>query len=522
MTTNFSTDLSAHLSGDYSADNAPDHSPVQKQPSPIEFWLGVASIIISVIVLSMQVFFQPVRLSEVIATEFADHNTLLFLQPVTTLLQRLFVSGGFFDLLLAISVAGLLLLTQRRRLLFQLGVVGLSAAALVNAASLPAAEVVAVLCILSVVAVQRKAWVIAGMLAALAFFARPTALIFVIPVLIIAVRRERFTRFIAGLSAVSIAIIAILLSIYGNFWTGLLLVKVPVLELPDLVLLLPVMLLLIPLERGQTLQPRLAMTLLAGLMILALLLNIRTGDLPTYATDMYRDKLAAELDKVFARSTDGSNDDSANCRIAFTRLDDPILLQAVVRRVRSLACTDSVITALDGQLQPDIRRMIEQNNPGSALIAALPDVIIDTGGFSASIIETSGMNFTRQSTVENVTFWIRDPFAIGEPRVFSPDAAFGIDVHLDKVTLERLESVSPALRVRLEWTMARPATEPITVEVKIGDLIAVQTYSPAVFRQGEAITYLYLPQAADLAPGTPITVTARVNNGTLSSIVLTS
>lgn len=453
-----------------------------------------------------------VRLSTVVSAGFTNSNVLLTLQPVTSLVQRLFTLDVTLLLTQLLSVFALFILTHRQPLLFRIALTILGTAALFNTVSLPASGLAGVLCLSSAAILNRKGWKLspslAGMLAALAYFARPTAGVFAIVLLISAIRRESFTRLITGFLLTAITIVIVLVAIYGDFWQDLLLLKVPPIEFPDLIILFPVALLLIDLSPDRRLDQNQMIRMLGGITILVVattVANVTTSGEPAYSS------VHPRLEQIPV---------PLPCRVAFTRIDDAALLREVLNRAAETDCTPTV-TALDGQLQRDIRRLVEQNNPASALIAALPEVIFDTGGFSASVIESSGLGYSKQSTVDGLTIWMRDPVQIGTARVLMPDAAFGPDLRLVTATIEAIGS--SGVRVRLDWSIRRPATEPITIVLSSGDQTVTGTYSAAAFRQGDTFVYLYLSNVMpNVNADAPITVTAKVNNGTLSSIVLGS
>lgn len=186
---------------------------------------------------------------------------------------------------------------------------------------------------------------------------------------------------------------------------------------------------------------------------------------------------------------------------------------------------DQQLIALDGTLQPELRRFLERGDLHSALVLYAPDLLnlafADddwryTDAFAALnyLPYQSERSFRRQSEIA--------PFSA---RLYRPDRAFSPDLYLRTIALAVPQSDRmPVLRLCLRWQVERPASRPIAVEIALGASSRRVEFPAAVFAAGSFETYHALAMPAEIAQGSKAALRIRVivNNGTLGELVLES
>ncbi|MCC7207506.1 MAG: hypothetical protein IT323_09375 [Anaerolineae bacterium] len=193
---------------------------------------------------------------------------------------------------------------------------------------------------------------------------------------------------------------------------------------------------------------------------------------------------------------------------------------------------DQSLIALDGALQPELRRMVERGDRRSVLVRYAPDVIG---------LGLYGDVWTEESAFAPLGYaplaWESSPFTdvwrrtvpIGPFEDHALDAAFGPDVSLTGVALDRANARPGGFfRLRLDWNLARPAARSLFAEARLagGDtLFTLQRdeIEPSVLRAGPWSTYHAIGIPADVAPGEyGLDLAVIINNGTAGTARLAS
>ncbi len=178
--------------------------------------------------------------------------------------------------------------------------------------------------------------------------------------------------------------------------------------------------------------------------------------------------------------------------------------------------TKPVIVAFDGQLQPDLKAMIEHGDIQSMLIRYAPEILItsDSGRIPAKALTQSSWARLDYRPIDRSGTYLRYT-SIGNFAERQVQVAYGLDIRLVGMALDQ-ESLRPGqlLRVRLDWEFIRPATKPITVDLWLesGEYVLAHTtdeYAPSMFEAGRWSTYHTLTLSPDAWPG-PVTLTAGV------------
>lgn len=512
--------------------------------APYYFQFGMLLIVTVILVFGLAIPVAP-RLSAVVASRYADNvrlgnglvfntneSVLLLLQPVSMLVEAaltpnimVLVSGILAALLVVIRFDQQIRLTP---FVLYAALLIMAAIAWISTYSLPATACAGCFALLAVFGLTGKQTalrlIIAGVFAALALLSRPAALLlFVLPAVMITARREQFTRFAIGFAVASVAILLALTWQREVLWTDLLLLKISPVELPDLILLLPVLFLYLasqlqpepPTAAIRRLDRPVFMILIGVLIVIAVIAvgaNLPLGSRP-FAPDTVE---VATIDQAVAAlaSKTGSGFNNPT-RIALTRVDNAALLQYVLQSVPP----DTEIIALDGQFHPEVRRLIESNNAPAALMATLPEVIIANGGFRTSLITESVQGYTRVFATDGLVLFIGPSYREFKNNRQIIIKAFGPHLSLLTADVDDLRGNQNAIQVVLQWQVMRSATDPITVQATYAEKMVEQVYSPATFRAGMHYTFLVLPYSSPQAPST-VTITALVNNGTLGQVTL--
>jgi MFS family permease len=185
---------------------------------------------------------------------------------------------------------------------------------------------------------------------------------------------------------------------------------------------------------------------------------------------------------------------------------------------------DQQLIALDGTLQPELRRLIERGDLHSALVRYAPEMLnlafVDddwryTDAFTALGYAPYRSERTFRRTADIAPF---------SGRFYAPEQALSADLRLCTIAIAVPYSADrPVVRFHVRWRAERPASRPITVEIALGNLSQHTEFPAAVFSAGEFDTYHALPVPAELLKGSaPLRVRVIVNNGTLGEVLLRS
>ncbi len=192
-----------------------------------------------------------------------------------------------------------------------------------------------------------------------------------------------------------------------------------------------------------------------------------------------------------------------------------------------------VIVAFDGQLQPELKAILERGDVQSALVRYAPDIIVigNTGrlrarDLSSSTVARLGYHASQRSDV----FERANP--IGSFADVPITANFGPDIVLTSAALDQ-SALKPGqlLRVRLDWQFARSASQNVTIDLRLvsgnGDqfLLAhsTDTFDPSVFRAGTYSTYHTLAVVSNAWPGpVKLVVAVVINNGVAARIPISA
>jgi hypothetical protein len=185
---------------------------------------------------------------------------------------------------------------------------------------------------------------------------------------------------------------------------------------------------------------------------------------------------------------------------------------------------DQVIVAFDGQLQPDLKAMIERGDTQSMLIRYAPEILVTTesGRISAKALAQGPWARLDYRPIDRSGMYLRytDVGQFADRQVQVP---YGLDIRLVGMALDQ-ESLRPGqlLRIRLDWEFIRPATKPITVDLWLesGEYVLAHSadeYAPGIFEAGPWSTYQTLTLSADAWPG-PVALVAGVivNDGVIN------
>jgi hypothetical protein len=168
---------------------------------------------------------------------------------------------------------------------------------------------------------------------------------------------------------------------------------------------------------------------------------------------------------------------------------------------------DQVLISLDGQLQPDLRLMVERGDIRSMQVRYTPEIYasdrLKNGSQSRFDLRSYDSVILGECHAEFNKFVNRQV-----------NAAYGTDIQLVGMALDQ-STLTPGqlVRVRLDWKFARPASKPVTIDVWLvsGDYVHARTtdeFAAHVFAD-EWSTYHALTLAKDAWPG-PVTVMVGV------------
>jgi hypothetical protein len=217
-------------------------------------------------------------------------------------------------------------------------------------------------------------------------------------------------------------------------------------------------------------------------------------------------------------------------------MPNPMLAQAktigisnTTDALRSIYFSTQSVIAFDGQLQPELKAMLERQDKHSMLIRFAPDVVfadpysrIKPDDLTDGSIKLFGYRAAQAEVMQGDsaagTMFLREA-KLGEfaPTVMisEPLSIYGPDIRLTGYSLDQTRiAPNQAMRIRLDWLMNRSASKPITVDIwlRSGDYIlahARDTFDQAVFRAGPYSTYHVLAPIQDAWAG-PVSVDVAV------------
>ncbi len=192
-------------------------------------------------------------------------------------------------------------------------------------------------------------------------------------------------------------------------------------------------------------------------------------------------------------------------------------------RLRSSA--DQVFVALNGELQPDVKAMIERSDIQSILVRYAPDVMYvgESGKINADTISSFGKQLSYRQT-DQPGFYKRS-IPIGTFVDQPVNIPYGPDIWLVGLALDQPSlRLGQLLRVRLDWELPRPADRPVTVDLQLTAdnktlAQARDEFAPSVFQAGRWSTYHTLTLADNAQPGSlALNVAVIVNDGTIARV----
>jgi hypothetical protein len=388
------------------------------------------------------------------------------------------------------------------------------------------------LCLLALDLGLSERWSLAGLTTALATFCRPEALIFALPLLILAVNRNVGRRYGLGLFIPLVAAIVILRLYYGpSLLDGLLGLKPESSEGIQVGVLIATTLMLIGLAawgwyERQT-EPIVALCgVWIAVFLFVVVILIRTSAVAPYGliagplallvgvgSRNFRQRFLVAL--VISGLVGGvtalinvttiidyfgpSMNDLKNYKCFASSTPSSILW--------SRTSPEQVLISLDGQLQPDLRLMVERGDIHSMLVRYAPEIYaserLKNGSQSRFDLRSYDSVILGECHAEFNKFVDRQVKAI-----------YGTDIQLVRMALDQT-SLTPGqlVRVRLDWKFARPPSKPVTIDVWVvdGDYVHARTtdeFAARVF-ENEWSTYHTLTLAKDAWPG-PVTVMVGV------------
>jgi hypothetical protein len=161
------------------------------------------------------------------------------------------------------------------------------------------------------------------------------------------------------------------------------------------------------------------------------------------------------------------------------------------------------IIALDGQFQPELKQMLERGDKRSILIHYAPDFLPSAqDSAQAELLDPDLLALLGYQKVGETGFYQRSK-PIGQFVSQPADVPYGPDIRLTGLALDEQAGL---LRVRLDWQLDRPASKPVTVELRLagdkGEITAARDdVAPGVLPAGASSTYHALSIPAESAPG---------------------
>jgi hypothetical protein len=415
------------------------------------------------------------------------------------------------------------------------------------------------LCLLSTLVVLRQQWRSAGIIAAIAVLCTPEAAIFSLVLIAYAANINSAGRFVASFGIILIAATVVLRLYYGPRWVdGLFILRDNATSnslVDGTTLIIAVVLsalaiwALIKRGRADSVVGLLGTWLIVHIAIFAVLLRVGVvwhysliaGPLALLALIGLR-----ELPVIRFRY--GFELGSAALAVATTVItvlhltsatEKPSQL-AIAQDVKTIGfgstslalatavpITQSVI-ALDGQLQPDLRSLLERGDTQSMLIRFAPDIVmLNASRIQPRDLTAGSLGILNYQSLDTTQFQRHS--RIDSFRDYAVQAVFGTDIELVGAALDH-PTLAPGdvLRVRLDWQVARPASLPVDIDLRLRSdeflLAHVQdSYEPRLFGSGTWSTY-HLLSVLDSAWSGPVVLEAAVivSDGTIARIPITT
>ncbi|MDW8299417.1 MAG: hypothetical protein RML95_08755 [Anaerolineae bacterium] len=400
------------------------------------------------------------------------------------------------------------------------------------------------LALLGLLLVQRGAWRLAGIVFGLAALCSVEALVLVLLMLLYAAQHGKAWRFTQTFGALLGAALIALWLYYGSFWEGLLTFRrasppaEDSLSVPLIALLLIAALPTWWRARREPFVALLGAWIALYVGILGGVFRLESG----YAYAPIVPAAALLASRLFQRapimSVIGVGVTVGACVIA---LSGSVMAQTSPERIpvppeaRSIAVSskdmlfrqawrlDQRLIALDGTLQPNLRRFIERGDLQSALVFYAPDILhlasadddwryTDTFEALSYAPYQSEQTFRRQAAI-----------ALIGGRGYAANKAFSPDLFLSNVFfgVPDKRADKPVARFELWWEVQRPASRPVTIEIQLGEVSQRTEFPASVFSEGKFKTYHALPVSSELTEDfTTLRVRAGVNNGWLGEVVI--
>jgi hypothetical protein len=375
------------------------------------------------------------------------------------------------------------------------------------------------LCLLALDLALRSRWQLAGLILSAAILSSPEAFLLAIPLLLLAANKGTARRFLLSLLIpLALAVIA-LRAYYGpSLWDELLILKPSSSTLSSALPWLLYAPLLALAGRGWYRERSRESVAVVGawamlhLLIIGGLLRVQAGwqyaplagtllllaavGLQKLPPRAQRGGYAVIAALVVVSALDAVQSAAQPERIHITEPFNSIGVMSTAQALNLSRSPDQTVIAFDGQLQPDLKAMIERGDIQSMLIRYAPDILIttDTGRIPAQGLVAGAWARLGYRLIENPNTYRRYS-QIGNFVAQRADIPYGPDIRLVGYALDQL-SLRPGqlVRVRLDWALARPASKPITVDLWLesGDYVfahATDEFASSVFEAGQWSTY---------------------------------
>jgi hypothetical protein len=375
------------------------------------------------------------------------------------------------------------------------------------------------LCLLALDLALNSRWQLAGLILSAAILCSPEAFLLAIPLLLLAMNRGAARRFILSL-LIPLALAVMALRVYygPSLWDGLLILKPSSSTLSNALpwlVSLPIVVLAAwgwYRERSREIVAVVGAWAMLHLLIIGGLLRVQAGwqyaplagaVLLLAAVGLQRLSPAvrrggyAMIAALVAASTLSAV--QALAPLEGIHSAEPFSSIGVMSTAQALNLSrspDQTVIAFDGQLQPDLKAIIERGDIQSMLIRYAPDILIttDTGRIPAQDLASGAWARLDYRLIENPNTYRRYS-QIGNFVAQRADIPYGPDIRLVGYALDQ-PSLRPGqlVRVRLDWILARPASKPITVDLWLesGDYVfahATDEFASSIFEAGQWSTY---------------------------------
>jgi hypothetical protein len=524
---------------------------------PERFWHGLAILAAVLIALTAPLHRDPFSIHGQIIDWYAQQlragNGLVFNpgQPVLLIPSPLYMilrafSEDYILYIVTIAIGAFSLFRIARRLELPPTLAGVASILYAFLASLAGFDtgfpLAGALCLVTLDLGLSARWRLAGLVATLAILCRPEALILMLTLLVLAVNRNAGQRYGLVMSFSLAATVLVLRLYYGpNFIDGLLSLKLITTDASRLGILIASSLIMDALaiwgwrkNRSNRIVALCGVWTVLYLSIEGFLL--RTADIASYTLiagplalltiaglyklgNRYRLTLftPAWISLVVAFLASGGIYDylgpSSTEFSQYKSIGGPTASEALLLRFSP----NQVVIAFDGQLQPDLKLMIERDDIQSALIRYAPEILFTDESSSIRPDRLTSGPWARldyRPMSENAPDIYQRHAKIGEFVDRQVSAAYGTDIQLIGMALDQsILTPGRLVRVRLDWKFARPPSKPVTIDVWVvdGDSVHARTtdeFAARVF-ENEWSTYHTLTLAKDAWPG-PVTVMVGV------------